>query len=392
MSAVTHSTDPLAAFYLEQLQQDCIPFWFPRMVDEVHGGFLHCLDRDGSVVDTDKSVWAQGRTSWMLLTLYQELEQRPEWLAWAESGLRFLENHCIDPADGRFYFHVAQDGTPIRKRRYAYSESFAAIAYAAHAGATGSNRSAELALHWFGKFVDWHFTPGRIPPKFSGQRPLEAIGPRMIALVTAQELRKWLGASDFLTNWIDRCIHDIQTLFVKPDLRVVMETVAPDGSISDHFDGRTLNPGHAIEAAWFLLEEAHYRKDAALQHTACLMLEWMWERGWDAEHGGLYYFRDVHHKPVQEYWQDMKFWWPHDEALIATLYAHKLTGKQTYLEWHEKLREWSFARFGDSEFGEWYGYLHRDGTPSSTLKGSLWKSFFHHPRALWRCHQLAKMA
>ena len=380
----------LSDFYHDQLFNDCVPFWFPRSIDEEHGGFLHCFDHDGTLVDDDKSVWAQGRMSWMLLTLYQDYERRPEWLAWAESGLRFLEEKCVDPADGRMLFHVARDGTPLRKRRYAYSESFAAIAFAAHASATGSAASADKARHWFKRFVDWNFLPNNAPPKFTGARPLEALGPRMITLVTAQELELRLGKSADLTAWIDRCIHDIRTLFVKPELKVVMETVAPDGSISDHFDGRTLNPGHAIEGAWFILEEARRRgNDPELIALGCDMLDWMWDRGWDEKFGGLFYFRDVYQKPVQEYWQNMKFWWPHDEALIATLMAHRATGDSKYLAMHEKLRVWSFEKFADPAHGEWFGYLLRDGSVSSTLKGSLWKSFFHHPRALWLCHKLA---
>lgn len=379
----------LADFYLRQLRDDCLPFWFPRSIDEEHGGFLHGFDRDGTLVDSDKSVWAQGRMSWMLLVLYLEMERRPEWLEWAESGLRFLGEKCTDPADGRLFFHVARDGTPIRKRRYAYSESFAAIAFAAHAAATGSDRSATKARELFDRFTDWNFTPGRIPPKFTDARPLTGLGPRMITLVTAQELELRLGESEITTTWIDRCLEEIETLFVKPELKVVMETVQPDGGISDHFDGRTLNPGHAIEGAWFIMEQARRRDDSRLAKLGCDMLDWMWERGWDRDHGGLFYFRDIFDKPVQEYWHAMKFWWPHDEALIATLMAHRLTGEQRYLDMHEQCRVWAFEHFGDAEHGDWLGYLHRDGSPSSTLKGNLWKSFFHHPRALWLCHRLA---
>ena len=170
-----------------------------------------------------------------------------------------------------------------------------------------------------------------------------------------------------------------------------MENVAPDGSISDHFDGRTLNPGHAIEGSWFILEEARRRGgDPDLISLGCNMLDWMWQRGWDEEYGGLFYFRDVYHKPVQEYWQNMKFWWPHDEALIATLLAYSLTRNEKYLSWHQQLREWSFQHFADPLHGEWYGYLDRTGAVSSTLKGSLWKSFFHHPRAMDLCYRMAK--
>jgi N-acylglucosamine 2-epimerase len=393
----------LCALYRDALLQNCVPFWFPRSVDRKHGGFLHCLDRDGAVVDTDKSVWIQGRMSWMLLTLYNTVEKRPEWLQWAESGLKFLSDHCFD-TDGRMFFHVTRAGRPIRKRRYAFSESFAAIAYAAHARATGSEASARRARELFDLFTRWNFTPGLMPPKFTDERPMIGLSPRMITIVTAQELRANLAslsptggerqgegavtAEAHLNTWIDRCIDEIRHLFVKPDLRVVMESVAPNGDIVDHFAGRTLNPGHAIEGAWFILHEGKARGDPALIRLGCDMLDWMWERGWDPEHGGLFYFRDVYGKPVQEYWHDMKFWWPHDEAIIATLLAHELTGDEKYARRHQMIHDWSFRHFADPEYGEWYGYLHRDGRVSVTLKGNLWKSFFHHPRMLWYCWKL----
>ena len=160
-----------------------------------------------------------------------------------------------------------------------------------------------------------------------------------------------------------------------------METVGPNGEVLDHFDGRLLNPGHAIEGAWFILNEARHRgNDPALIELGCNMLDWMWARGWDEEHGGIFYFRDVHCKPVQEYWHDMKFWWPHNETILATLLAHLLTGEDRYESMHRQVHDWSYAHFPDAEHGEWYGYLHRDGHVSVPLKGNLWKGPFHLPR------------
>jgi N-acylglucosamine 2-epimerase len=155
----------------------------------------------------------------------------------------------------------------------------------------------------------------------------------------------------------------------------------------DHFDGRTLNPGHAIEGAWFILHEGKHRQDSHLIKLGCDMLDWMWERGWDSEFGGIFYFRDILGKPVQEYWHDMKFWWPHNEAIIATLLAHELTGNEKYARWHQQVHDWAHQHFGDPQHGEWFGYLHRDGRVSVPLKGNLWKSFFHHPRMQWYCWQ-----
>lgn len=379
----------LGEFYRDKLLDDCVPFWFPRCVDQTHGGFLHCVDADGTCMDTDKSVWATGRMSWMLLTLYNTVEKNPLWLQWAESGLAFLDKHGFD-SDGRMFFHLARDGAPIRKRRYAYSESFASIAFAAHASATGSKASSKKARDLFEFFTRWNFTPGLMPPKFTSQRPAIGMGPRMITIVTAQELRSHLGDDPDLNRWIDRCLDDIEKFFMKPEIECVMEMVSPDGAIIDHFDGRTLNPGHAIEGAWFVLHEGKHRNDKKLIEMGLQMLDWMWKRGWDEKHGGLFYFRDVFNKPVQEYWHEMKFWWPHDEALIATLLAWQLSGDSKYLTWHEQVRNWAFAHFQDPAHGEWFGYLNRDGSISSTLKGNLWKSFFHHPRCLWYCWQLCR--
>jgi len=379
----------LGEFYRDMLLDDCVPFWFPRCVDQTHGGFLHCVDADGTCMDTDKSVWATGRMSWMLLTLYNTVEKNPLWLQWAESGLAFLDKHGFD-SDGRMFFHLARDGAPIRKRRYAYSESFASIAFAAHASATGSKASSKKARDLFEFFTRWNFTPGLMPPKFTSQRPAIGMGPRMITIVTAQELRLHLGDAPDLNRWIDRCLDDIEKFFMKPEIECVMEMVSPVGAIIDHFDGRTLNPGHAIEGAWFVLHEGKHRNDKKLIEMGLKMLDWMWKRGWDEKHGGLFYFRDVFNRPVQEYWHEMKFWWPHDEALIATLLAWQLSGDSKYLTWHEQVRNWAFAHFQDPAHGEWFGYLNRDGSISSTLKGNLWKSFFHHPRCLWYCWQLCR--
>ena len=372
--------------YRSTLIGEVLPFWLPRALDTEYGGYMTSRDRDGSLVDDDKSVWQQGRFAWMLATLHNTMEPNPEWLEASRSGIQFMRDHCFD-TDGRMFFHMTRDGRPLRKRRYYFSECFATIALAAYAKGAGDEQSAEESRALFTKCIDYYEHPGQFAPKFTNVRPAKAIGAPMILLNVAQQMRETIGF-DGVDDWIDRFIHEIRTYFVKPDIECVMEQVAPDGSIMDHFDGRTLNPGHAIECAWFILHEAKHRGDKDLVDLGCQMLDWMWARGWDKEFGGLLYFTDVYGKPVQEYWHDMKFWWPHNEAVIATLLAWKLTGDPKFREMHRVVHNWSFEHFADSEHGEWYGYLHRDGTPSSRAKGTLWKGPFHLPRMLWYCHRL----
>ncbi len=375
--------------YRDGLLNDTLPFWFPRCVDTEQGGFFTALDRDGAIIDTDKGVWQQGRISWLLATLYNTVEQRPEWLAWSRAGITFLKQHGFD-TDGRMFFQVIRDGRPLRKRRYVFSEAFAALAFAAYAKASGDEEAATQARNLFDNFLRFTTTPGLLPPKGIIQtRPAKGIAYPMITINVAQQLRECLGDTELFSDRIDRCIAEIRTDFVHPELECVLETVGPGGEFIDHFDGRTLNPGHAIEAAWFILHEAQYRGgDADLIALGCRMLEWMWARGWDREYGGLLYFVDVKGLPVQEYWHDMKFWWPHNEAIIATLLAYRMTGNETYAAWHRQVHDWAYAHFPDPEYGDWFGYLHRDGSVSAPLKGNMWKGPFHLPRMQWYCWRL----
>ncbi len=372
--------------YRAALVDDVLPFWLPRAIDTQHGGYLTFRDRDGTLVDDDKSVWQQGRFAWLLATLYNTMEPREEWLEASRSGIRFLRDHCFD-ADGRMFFHVTREGRPLRRRRYYFSECFAAMALAAYGHAADDDRSKADARALVERCLRYYENPHLLPAKGTGIRPAKSIGTPMILLGVVQQLRETIGyeGTDAL---IDRFIAEIRDDFVKPEIGCVMEQVALDGTIIDHFDGRTLNPGHAIECAWFILHEGRHRGDEDLVALGCRMLDWMWQRGWDEEFGGLFYFVDVYGKPVQEYWHDMKFWWPHNEAETATLLAYQLTGEERYAEWHRRVRTYGIQTFRDPECGEWFGYVHRDGRVSSPLKGNMWKGPFHLPRMQWYCWRL----
>ncbi len=391
----------LSEFYRDALMRDVIPFWLRHGIDRDHGGVLTCLDRDGTVIDDDKSIWFQGRAAWMFAVLAKDVRHwktteplgigspREEELVAASKGcIEFLRRHGEGPG-GKLWFTVTRDGKPLRNRRYVYSESFAAIGNAAYAAVTGDDRAAEDAIRYFETFLRHSFEPGWMPPKYETTRPMKGIGPLFITIATAQELRRLLGnpivGGKSCSAWIDDAIKEIQRDFVNDELEAVLECVAPDGSVIDHHEGRTLNPGHALECGWFILHEGELRRDRLLVDLGVKIIDWMWRRGWDEQFGGLLYFTDLYGKPVQEYWHEMKFWWPHCEAILATLMAWEATGDARFARMHDEVHDWSFRHFADPVHGEWYGYLRRDGTPSSMAKGTLWKGPFHLPRMLWQC-------
>jgi N-acylglucosamine 2-epimerase len=379
--------EPLLRVYRDGLLHDTLPFWIPRAIDREHGGYLTALNEDGSLIHPDKPVWFQGRFAWLLATLYDTVERRPEWLELARHGIDFINRCCFD-TDGRMFFSLTREGKPLRKRRYLFSEVFATMALAAYARASGEERYARQALDLFKLILHYHQTPGLLPPKTNPEvRPMKGLVMPMVLLCTAQELRKTVP--DLLcTQVIDEAIAEIERDFMKPDLQCVLETTGPRGEFINTFEGRTVCPGHAIEAGWFILEEARLRnRDARLIQIGTTIVNWCFASGWDREFGGILYHRDALGLPCTEYWHDMKFWWPHNETIIATLLAWQLTGNPQYARWHEQVHDWAYAHFPDPTHGEWFGYLHRDGTVSTRLKGNMWKGPFHLPRMQWYCWQ-----
>lgn len=379
--------DNLVQHYRDGLLQDTVPFWTRHSPDYRNGGFYTFLDRDGSLWGTDKPVWLQGRIAWVYSVLYNRVEQRREWLDLSRHAVDFLLKHCFD-TDGRAFFLVTEDGRPLRKRRYVLSEVFAVMGLSEYALASGDDSMRAKAAEVFDLLLRYHETPGLLEPKVDPDvRP--SIGHTMPMILTAcTQVARQVDDRPVYREVADRSIDLVFNCFCKPELRAVLESVAPDGSIMDTPEGRTILPGHAIETAWFLMEEGRLRGDRDLSLRALPLLEWSLERGWDNEFGGLLYYVDLYDRPRSEYQWDMKLWWPHTEALYATLLAYHLTGEQRWAEWHMKVHDYTYARFPDPEHGEWYGYLHRDGTVANACKGNCWKGPYHLARMQLYCWKL----
>ena len=369
----------LRDLYRDGLLHDTIPFWQSRFLDKQCGGYLTYLDADGSVLSTDKPVWVLGRVIWMWSRFYNEVEKRQEWLDVAKHGIDFMLKHAFDK-DGRMFFRVTREGKPLIKRRALFSETFATIALAEYARATGSKEMLQRARDLFRLIIKYYTTPGLLPPKLNPEtRRLKSHAMPMILLATSQVIRR-VDPDPYYDQIITNSMNEVFNDFMKPQKKCVLETVPVEGGILDNPEGRTVNPGHAIETAWFILEEARHRKDKALIEKACTILDWSLDGGWDPIHGGILYFVDCDGKQPDQYEHELKLWWPHNEALYALLLAYHLTGDAKWAEWYERVHKWSFDHFPDRQNGEWFGYLRRDGSVSSTVKGNYWKGPFHLPR------------
>nr|WP_293833375.1 AGE family epimerase/isomerase [uncultured Arsenicibacter sp.] len=379
----------LSQQYRDALLTDVIPFWQRHSVDTQYGGFLTCLDRQGQVFDTDKFVWLQARQVWTFVMLYNRLEKRPDWLDMAGHGADFLKKHAR-AADGSWYFSLTREGRPLVQPYNIFSDCFATMAFGQLSLATGSDEQAQLAETTFRQILARRDnTKGSWNKAVPGTRPLKNFALPMILCNLALEIEHLLD-KPLVEETIDACIHEVMDVFYDPALGLIRENVTPGGKVSDSFEGRLLNPGHAIEAMWFIMDLAVRRNDRALLDRAVTITLDTLQYAWDEQFGGILYFMDANGHPPQQLEWDQKLWWVHAETLISLLKGYQLTGNPACWAWFERVHAYTWSHFPDPEHGEWYGYLNRRGEVLLPLKGGKWKGCYHVPRALFQCWQSLK--
>jgi N-acylglucosamine 2-epimerase len=376
----------LAALYQNTLLNDVIPFWERHSIDWQQGGYFTCLDRAGMVYDTDKFIWLQNRQVWIFSMLYNQLEKRPDWLKIAANGANFLAQHGRD-ADGNWYFALDRSGNPLVQPYNIFSDCFAAMAFSKYALASGEDWAKDVALQAYNNVLRRQDNPkGKYNKTYPGTRALKSLAVPMILANLSLEM-DWLLPSDRLEEILAATVREVMTDFLDPDRGLMYENVTPDGSHIDCFDGRLINPGHGIEAMWFIMDIAQRRNDTKTIHQAIDVILNILNFAWDTEYGGLYYFMDADGHPPQQLEWNQKLWWVHLESLVALAMGYRLTGREACWEWYQKMHDYAWSHFADPEYGEWFGYLDRQGQVLLNLKGGKWKGCFHVPRALYLCWQ-----
>ena len=375
-----------SALYKGGLLYNILPFWMNQSKDELNGGYFTCLDQAGKVYDTDKFLWLQGREVWCFSFMYNHIEPNKEWLNMALHGADFMKKYGRDEL-GNWYFSLTAEGKPLVQPYNIFSDCFATMAFASLDKAMPTDEYKQIALDTFNNIIKRrNNTKGLYNKSYPGTRSLKNFSLPMILCNLSLELEHILG-KEKVDEFIPSIIHEVMDVFYHPDLGLVLENVNEDGSFCDSFEGRLLNPGHAIEAMWFIMDLGKRINDEKLiQKAKDIMLHTL-EYGWDKEYEGIFYFLDLKGCPPQQLEWDQKLWWVHVEALVALAKGYALTGDENCLRWFEKVHEYTWNKFKDEEYGEWFGYLNRRGEVLLPLKGGKWKGCFHIPRALYQVYK-----
>ncbi|MFM7439833.1 MAG: AGE family epimerase/isomerase, partial [Snowella sp.] len=313
---MTYDFQFLADFYQNSLLQDVIPFWEKYSLDREQGGYFTCLDREGKVYDTDKFIWLQNRQVWLFSTLYNQLEKRQNWLDIATHGADFLAKHGRD-ADGNWYFSLDRAGNPLTQPYNIFSDCFAAMAFSQYALASGNDESKAIALQAYKNVLRRKDnSKGQYSKAYPGTRSLKSLAVPMILANLTLEM-DWLLSPETLETVLAQTVKEVMTDFLDAKRGLMFESVQPDGSHLDCFDGRLINPGHGIEAMWFIMDIANRSNDQQTINQAVDVVLNILNFAWDHEYGGLYYFMDAEGHPPQQLEWDQKLWWVHLESLVA---------------------------------------------------------------------------
>ncbi|MDD2419955.1 MAG: AGE family epimerase/isomerase [Bacteroidales bacterium] len=377
----------LAGLYKDELLDNVIPFWTKYSPDNQFGGYFTCLERDGEVFDTDKFIWLQGRQVWMFSMLYNRVEKRQEWLDMAIMGAEFLKKHGHD-GNFNWYFSVTRDGKPLVQPYNIFSYTFATMAFAQLSIATGNDEYAQIAKKTFDLIIEKQDNPkGQWNKLYPGTRELKGFSLPMILCNLALEVEHLID-KELIDKTIDICLHEVMDVFYQEENGLILESVTPEGKFCDSFEGRLVNPGHILEAMWFIMDLGVKLSRKDIVDKAVKIALNAAEYGWDKEFGGIFYFMDIKGYPTQQLEWDQKLWWVHIESAITMLKAYQLTGSKEALAWFEKIHTYAWDKFKDKDHPEWFGYLNRRGEVLLSLKGGKWKGCFHVPRGLYQCWQI----
>ena len=395
-----HATIPqkrvaeLREHYRSAMFDDVIPWWMKYSLDREHGGYYSHLAQDGKPFTTDKYTWMNGRQIWMLTYLFNTHEQRPEWLDAARLGIDFILQHGFRD-DGKMNFRLTREGEPRSKVLSLFSELFVAMGFAEYSKATKDEQLWERAMLMYGSITSRFGSADDTPLLGYPLNEKFHLHSHDMCRITIAKVFESIHPNTRFREDMKMSVDSILGRHWKPEMGsspdrgVLLENVAMDGSpMLDIMEGRMFHPGHAIESSWMMMEVALDQDDRSFFETAINIMLSALHHGWDKEFGGIRYATNYDWTPTHDLGADLKLWWPHCEALYALLLAWAYTGRQDIRDWYEKVHEYVFTHFPDPEYGEWFGYLNRDGSPVWNVKANGWKGCFHLPRVLYRCYQL----
>lgn len=373
----------LKELYSRTLLDDVVPFWERHGID-VDGGINTCMDDTGKILSRDRWCWSQWRAVWVFSRLYNTIEKRPQWLDIARGIYQFV-NRTGRLNDGHWPMVLDPQGKVLKGYESIFTDGFAIYALVELWRATHETGLLDQACATF-RATEEALNRSKLPPMFpypTAPSP-DALshGISMMFSLVYHELARATGDKKIRAA-ADHHHQRVMNVFLRPQRGVILEWLDSKDQEFPAPTGTVVLPGHGIESLWFQIQIERECNGHGVKERAIPAIRRALEIGWDAEFGGLFYAVDADGRPdVAWPFAETKLWWPHTEALYATLLAYECSREPWCLEWHERLREYSYAHFPVQGHGEWRQKCDRQGRPITTVVALPVKDPFHLPRML----------
>jgi mannobiose 2-epimerase len=387
------------------LQENIVPFWYPSVIDEEHGGYRLNHDAEGKWLGpADKALVTQARTMWFFSRLHNSKYGKPEHLAAARHGFRFLKDKMWDQENGGFYWSVNNEGSEaVESQKHMYGEGFGLYALAEYIRASKDPEAVELAKELFalmeekahdkeyGGYLElfarnWSNDPADLPQVRATMGQDRAPGRKLMN--THLHLMEPFTTYYEVTG--DDLVHErlVELIFVqsnavlRKDLGACTDRHERDWTPLSEESDRRVSYGHDIENVWLLIEACNAAgiPNGPLTDLYKALFAYSLEYGWDAEQGGFYYtgpFRE----PASF---KGKSWWVQAEGMTSGLFMYRLTGDEKYYDVFDKSLQWIAEEQADWENGDWHAWV--DGRAEG--KAGPWKSPYHNGRAVLECLEI----
>jgi N-acylglucosamine 2-epimerase len=278
---------PLATLR-EEFKRDLdeyVDFFMRHGIDFERGGFMCSLDHDGTLVDTNKFHWFQGRGIWVFSHLYLNFEKNPRYLEAARKTCDFMLRYFPqDKEKMRWATIVAKDGAVVKDyENDPFGCYFGIEGMFELAAAAGDEKLFSEALDLYLR----HYRFVRAPEALFMTYPpgTRGFNMEMADLEIATQVLRRKDIPE-VRRIADECLATIMDRFYDPEIKLYNEVLDKDLNRipAERNQG---NPGHGVEVMWMVMDEADRRRDAALFGRAKDRVLDLLEIGWDHVYGGV---------------------------------------------------------------------------------------------------------